>query len=117
MDWNLTKIKTGPRLTCGIYSIYGKPVPGAESHYEFCCPFPQNGHTLHALESSIFIGILCCLLHSSVLDLLTTLSQNLGPEGAQKVKILNLLLAIIQGKKKTILTSKLGITSYIFNDK
>ena len=41
---------------------YGKPAPGAESHYEFCCYFPQNAHTLHALESSIFIGFLCRLL-------------------------------------------------------
>ena len=30
---------------------YGKPVPGAESHYEFCCYFPQNVRTLCALES------------------------------------------------------------------
>ena len=39
--------------------IYGKLPLGAESHYEFCCSFPQNARTLHALESSIFIGILC----------------------------------------------------------
>ena len=38
---------------------YGKPAPGAESHYEFCCSFPQNAHTLHALESLIFTGHLC----------------------------------------------------------
>ena len=37
---------------------YGKPAPGAESHNEFCCYFPQNAHTLHARENSIFIGFL-----------------------------------------------------------
>ena len=36
---------------------YGKPAPGATFSYEFCCCFPQNPHTLHALENSIFIGI------------------------------------------------------------
>ena len=48
---------------------------GATFHYyEICCSFPQNAQTLDALGSSIFIQILCCLLHSSDLDLVTTLS-------------------------------------------
>ena len=54
-------------------SLYGKLAPGAESHYEICCYFPQIARTLHALESSIFIGIGCRFLRSSDLDLLTTL--------------------------------------------
>ena len=56
------------------FCTYGKPAPGAESHYEFCCSFPQNAHTLHALESSIFNGFLGRLLCSSDLDLVTPLS-------------------------------------------
>ena len=56
------------------HSTYGKPAPGATFHYEFCCCFPQPAHTLHALESSIFNGILCRLLHLSDLDLPTTMS-------------------------------------------
>ena len=52
---------------------YGKHVPGATFHYEICCYFPQNARTLHALESSNFIGIGRRLLRSSDLDLLTTL--------------------------------------------
>ena len=35
--------------------MHGKPAPGAESHYEFCCSFPPKAHTLHALERLIFI--------------------------------------------------------------
>ena len=57
-----------------MLGIYGKLAPGAETHYEFCCSFPQKAHSLHALESSIFIGFPCCLLHLSDLDLVTTLS-------------------------------------------
>ena len=53
---------------------YGQPAPGAESHYEFCCSFPQNAHNLHALESLIFIGFLYRLLRSSDPDIVTTLS-------------------------------------------
>ena len=54
------------------FLIYGKPAePGAESHYEFCHTFPQNAHTLIALESSIFIGFLF-FLRSSDLDPFTT---------------------------------------------
>ena len=63
---------------------YGKPLPGAESHYEFCCSFPQNAHTLCALDNSIFIRFLFRLLRSSDLDLVTALSWNLGTEGFQK---------------------------------
>ena len=54
--------------------IYGKHVPGATFHYEICCYFPQNARTLHALESSIFVGIGRRFLRSSDIDLLTTLS-------------------------------------------
>ena len=57
-----------------ICITYGKLASGAESHYEICCFFPQNVRTLHALESSIFIGFLCRLLCFSDLDLVTTLS-------------------------------------------
>ena len=66
--------------------LYGKLASGAESHYEICCSFSQNVRTLHALESSIFIRFLFRLLRSTDLDLLTTLSLNLGREGAQKVR-------------------------------
>ena len=45
--------------------VDGKLASGAESHYEICCSFPQNVHTLHALESSIFIRFLFRLLRSS----------------------------------------------------
>ena len=58
---------------CLNFWAYGKPAPGATFHYEFCCCFPQPAHTLHALESSIFNGILCRLLRSSDKDLCTTL--------------------------------------------
>ena len=54
---------------------YGKPAQGSDFHFEFFCSFPQNAHTLHTLEGSIFIRFLCCLLRSSDLDLVTTLSQ------------------------------------------
>ena len=54
--------------------IYGKPASGAAFHFEFCCCFPQNACTLHALESSVFNGFLSRLLHSSDLDLFTILS-------------------------------------------
>ena len=63
---------------------YGKLAPGAESHYEFCCFFPQSARTLHALESSIFIGYICRLLRSSDLDHVTSLSKNFGTEGVPK---------------------------------
>ena len=56
-----------------VRALYGKHVPGATFHYEICCYFPQNARTLHALESSIFIGIGRRFLRSSDLDLLTTL--------------------------------------------
>ena len=60
---------------------YGKHVPGATFHYEFCCYFLQNAQTLQALESSIFNGIGCRLLRSSDVDLVTTLCKKFGPEG------------------------------------
>ena len=65
---SLVFTKTLILLHIEIYA-YGQPAPGAESHFEFCCSFPQNAHTLHALESSIFVGFLSCLLRSSDLDL------------------------------------------------
>ena len=71
-------------FTKDFIHIYGKPAPGATFHYEFCCCFPQPAHTLHALESSIFNGILCRLLHLSDLDLSTTMSYNFGPDGVPK---------------------------------
>ena len=37
--------------------------------YELCCCFPQNAHTLYALESSIFHKLLCRILQLSDLDL------------------------------------------------
>ena len=49
---------------------YGKLAPGAESHYEICCSFPQN-----ALESSIFIRILWRRLGLSDLDLQETIGK------------------------------------------
>ena len=67
----LTQIKT---VTTRCKQSYGKPAPGAESHYEFCCSFPYITPTLHALESSIFIRFSCRFLRSSDLDLLTTLT-------------------------------------------
>ena len=43
---------------------------GATFHYyEICCSFPQNSQTLDALDSSIFIRILCRLLPLSNLHL------------------------------------------------
>ena len=62
-------------LNTAAYAVHthGKHVPGATFHYEICCYFPQNARTLHALESSIFIGIGRRSLRSSDLDLLTTL--------------------------------------------
>ena len=67
-------------MQVGMYGFmhlctYGKLSPGATFHYEFCCCFPQPAHTLHALESSISIEILCCLLRLSDLDLMTTISS------------------------------------------
>ena len=38
-----------------IYQIY--LLNDSSDLYEICCYFPQNARTLHALESSIFIGI------------------------------------------------------------
>ena len=64
--------------------IYSKLASGAESHYEICCFFPQNARTLHAVESSSFIGFLCRLLRSSDLDLVTTLSYKFLTEGVPK---------------------------------
>ena len=59
--------------------IFGKHAPGATFHYEFCCSVPQNAQTLHALESSIFIRILCSLLRFSDLYLVETIrSPKLG---------------------------------------
>ena len=87
---------------------YGKPVPGVESHYEFCCYFPQNVCTLHALESSIFIQFLFRLLRSSDLEFLTTLSYNLGTEGVPKSQNIVFTFGYNSGwKKNKILTSKL----------
>ena len=62
--------------------------PRAAFHYEFCCSFPQNAHTLHVLERSIFIGILFRLLRFSGLDVTTTLSW-LGTEVVHKSKDTN----------------------------
>ena len=59
--------------------IYGKFALGAESHYEFCCSFPHNAHTLHGGLN--FIVFLCHLLRSPDLDLVTTLSYNSETEG------------------------------------
>ena len=53
--------------------IYGKHAPGSTFHCEIGCCLPQNAHTLHALESSIFNRIACRLLHLSDLDLLETI--------------------------------------------
>ena len=62
-----------------IVHSYGKLASGAEYHYEICCSFPQNVRTLHALESSIFIRILCSLLRFSDLYLVETIrSPKLG---------------------------------------
>ena len=38
-------------LSVPMCNIYGKPVPGAAVHYQFCCSFPKNAQTLLALES------------------------------------------------------------------
>ena len=65
-------------------SIYGQLLPGAEFRYEFCRYFQQNACTLLALESSIYNGTLCRLLHLSYLDLLTTLTYELGPKCVPK---------------------------------
>ena len=46
-------------------TIHGKAAPRATFQFEF---FPQNAHTLHALENSIFNGILGCLLRFSDWD-------------------------------------------------
>ena len=83
-------------------NIYGKPAQGTTFHYEFCCCFPQPAHTLHALESSIFNGIFCRLLHLSDLDLSTTMSYNFGPDGVPKSQNNLLLLAIFQAEKKLL---------------
>ena len=69
---HLHRLKQIKTVTTRCKQSYGKPAPGAESHYEFCCSFPHNTHTLHALESSIFIGFLCRLLRSPDLDFVTT---------------------------------------------
>ena len=64
---------------------YGKLVPEQNrteyttwTHCVCACrqssSFPQNTHTLHALESSIFIRILFRLSHLSDLDISETLS-------------------------------------------
>ena len=64
--------------TNDFHKSFGKPAPGAASHFEFCCSFPQNSHALYAPESSIFIGFLCHLLHSSDRELVTTLSRRVS---------------------------------------
>ena len=65
------------------FDIYGKLGPGAAFHDKICCSFPQNAHTLHALKNFAFIRILCCLLHSSDLDLVETAKIS-GPEDVPK---------------------------------
>ena len=39
-------------------------------NYNFCCCFLLNAHTLHCLESSIFIEMLCCFFVYQILILL-----------------------------------------------
>ena len=56
--------------------------------------FAQNANTLHALENSHLIGILCRFLCLSDLHLVETKSKNFGPEGAPKSQNTLLLLAI-----------------------
>ena len=64
-----------PSLQLSQTTTYGgKPAPGETFQYEFCCYFPQNPHTLYALESSIFNGMACRRLHLSDLDLVANIS-------------------------------------------
>ena len=74
---------------------------------KFAVPFLKNARTLNFLESSIFIGFLCCLLRLSDLDLvLLPLKAKIWVQRvSEKVKIIILLLAIIQDKKPNSATS------------
>ena len=88
---------------CEMDSSYGKSVPGAKSHFEFCCSFPQNTHTLHAPESSIFIGFLCRFSFYLILILLPLKAKIWEQRVSQKVRILILFLAKIQNEKNYII--------------
>ena len=57
-----------------VEDSYDKPVPGAESHYEFSCSFPQNVHTLHVPVMKCARASLCLVR----VDLFTDLYENLS---------------------------------------
>ena len=60
-------------------------MPGAVFHYEFCCYFPQNAHTLHAMKSKVLsVLFYAVFLRFSDLALVKTISLNLGPKGGPK---------------------------------